>query len=215
MADFMEVVINQNGTFSTALDLVTERLLFTGDGYNTGISLGSYNENTHLSQTSDTVDGCVTTHCCNLAYVSPTQAAHNKTGTPVTEVLTALRNTECTIRIEYRDTLQPTSFSNALLWFHTAGDDESQSVSMHMFAMELFASKAPETDIYDTSPTESAWDAVSPAIGITPTKKLIIEAQGINAVSPWEHYIYLGLSITPLRRQFGTGELTLEMDVTT
>ena len=132
------------------MDISTDTIVFSGSATDltAAITVGSWQDGTHLGNGDPGTDQCGTNHVPNVKYVSGTQFD----GGGGTETLndTNLVATECTMRVEFTDA-SSVETSNGRFYSFDGSTETNEAVGVEAYAFEQGVSASAWTQINDDS----------------------------------------------------------------
>lgn len=164
------------------MSVSTNTIVFAGSGgISTPITVGSWQDETHLGSGDPGTDQCGTNHVPNVKYVSGTQFD----GGGGTESLndTNLVATECTMRIEFTDA-SSVATSNARFYSFDGSTETNEAVGVEAYAFEQGVGASSWTQINDDSGNIG---------GDNSGERLALSDQSAGT----EHYFYVAVSARP------------------
>lgn len=164
------------------MDVSTNTIVFSGSGgISTPITVGSWQDETHLGSGDPGTDQCGTNHVPNVKYVSGTQFD----GGGGTETLndTNLAATECTLRIEFTDA-SSVATSNGRFYAFDGSTETNEAVGIEAYAFEQGVGATSWTQINDDSGNIG---------GDNSGERLSLSDQSAGT----EHYFYIAISARP------------------
>lgn len=164
------------------MDVSTNTIVFSGSGgLDTPITVGNWQDETHLGSGDPGTDQCGTNHVPNVKYVSGTQFD----GGGGTESLndTNLVQTECTLRIEFTDA-SSVATSNGRFYAFDGSTETNEAVGIEAYAFEQGVGATSWTQINDDSGNIG---------GDNSGERLDLSDQSAGT----EHYFYIAISARP------------------
>lgn len=164
------------------MDVGSNTIVFSGSGgLSTPITVGSWQDETHLGSGDPGTDQCGTNHVPNVKYVSGTQFD----GGSGTESLndTNLVATECTLRIEFTDA-SSVATSNARFYSFDGSTETNEAVGIEAYAFEQGVGASSWTQLNDDSGNIG---------GDNSGERLSLSDQTAGT----EHYFYIAVSARP------------------
>lgn len=130
------------------MDVGANTIVFAGSGgLDTPITVGSYQDETHLGNGDPGTDQCGTNHMNNVKYISGTQCDVNGGGT---QTNTALVATEATLQIKFTDA-GSVATSNARFYSFDGTTETDEAVGIEAYAFEEGAASTDWVQINDDS----------------------------------------------------------------
>ena len=131
-------------------DISTNTIVFAGSGgIATPITLGNWQDETHIGTGDPGSDVCTTNHCNNVKYVSGTTMSVNGGGTEDIND-TNLANDECTLQIHFNHT-SAVAISGARFYSFDGTTETDEAVGIEAYAFERGVSATAWTQINDDS----------------------------------------------------------------
>lgn len=180
MATFTwEVYANTPGWFSIAANT----LVFSGSSTDltTPITVGSWNDGTHLGDGDPGSDQCGTNHVPNVKWISSTQF-DNGGGTETLSDANLVQ-TECTLRVNFTDG-SSVATSNARFYSYDGSVTTNEAVGIEAYAFEQGVSASTWTQINDDSGNVG---------GDNSGERLSLSDQSADT----EHTFYIAISASP------------------
>lgn len=164
------------------MDIGANTLVFAGSGgLDTPITVGSWNEETHLGNGDPGTDQCGSNHVPNVKYIQGTQF-DNGSGTQTLND-TNLVATECTLRIEFTDA-STVATSNARFYSFDGTTETNEAVGIEAYAFEQGVAATTWTQINDDSESKG---------GDNSTERLDLSDQSAAT----EHEFFVAISARP------------------
>lgn len=130
------------------MDVGANTIVFAGSGtLTTPITVGSWQDETHLGNGDPGTDQCGTNHMNNVKWISSTQCDVNGGGT---QTNTALVETECTLRVKFDDA-SSVATSNARFYSFDGVTETDEAVGIEAYAFEQGAASVAWFQINDDS----------------------------------------------------------------
>lgn len=131
-------------------DISTNTVVFSGSGgITTPITVGTWNDETHIGNGDPGTDQCGANHCRNVKYVSSTQFDLDGGGTETLND-TNLVATECTLRIDFTDA-SSVATSNGRFYTFDGSTTTVEAVGIEAYAFEQGVSATTWTQVNDDS----------------------------------------------------------------
>lgn len=165
-------------------DISTNTVVFSGSNTDLAvpITVGSWNDGTHLGTDDPGTDQCGANHMNNVKFVTGTQFDLDGGGTESLND-TNLVATECTLRIEFTDAAS-VSISNARFYTYDGSTTTAEAVGMEVYAFEQGVGASAWTYINDDSTNFG---------GDNSGERLSLSDQGAGT----EHTFYIAVSARP------------------
>ena len=164
------------------MDIGANTLVFAGvGGLDTPITVGSWQDETHLGNGDPGSDQCGANHVPNVKYVSGTQ--FDDGGGTETLNDTNLVQTECTMRIEFTDASSVVT-SNGRFYSFDGATETNEAVEIEAYAFEQGVSATAWTQINDDSGNIG---------GDNSGERLDLTDQSTGT----EHYFYVAVTARP------------------
>lgn len=129
--------------------ITTETIVFSGTGgLTTPITVGTWQDETHLGSGDPGTDQCGSTHVPNVKYVG-TNTYDSGGGTENLND-TNLVQTECTMRIKFEDVSSP-AITNARFYSFDGSTTTAEAIGIEAYAFERGVSASQWTQINDDS----------------------------------------------------------------
>lgn len=165
------------------MDVSTNTIVFSGSNTDLTepITVGTWQDGTHLGSGDPGTDQCGANHMPNVKYVSGTQFD----GGSGTETLndTNLVQTECTLRIKFTDAAA-VAISNARFYAFDGATETNEAVGVEAYAFEQGVGATAWAQINDDSGDIG---------GDNSGERLALSDQSAGT----EHYFYLAISARP------------------
>lgn len=130
-------------------DIVANTVVFSGSGgLTTPITVGTWQDETHLGNGDPGTDQCGGTHCNNVKYVSSTQ--YDDGGGTETLNDTNLTTDECTIRIKFTDA-SSVATTNGRFYTFDASTTTVEAIDIEAYAFEQGQSATTWDQVNDDS----------------------------------------------------------------
>lgn len=165
-------------------DISTNTIVFSGNSttITTPITVGTWQDGTHIGNGDPGTDQCGTNHVPNVKYVSSTQFSVN--GAATTTVADAnLATTQCTLRIKFTDA-SSVALSSARFYAYDGSVETNEAVGIEAYAFERGVSATTWTMINDDSGNTGGDNA---------TERLGLSDQAAST----EHTYYLAITARP------------------
>jgi len=192
---------------------ITNILAFLGAAYGTGIAPGTYQDSTHRSNATFTVDQCVDpNHMNNNKYINNTTVDVNGTQYSLIASPLGFNENAVTLRIWYQNDAgggTATSCANGRIWLYKT-DPLTAATAFKMMMFEYLTDTDTANYQRETGPLSSSWD--DSLTGIEPAARGILSDQLSLEVN---HYWYLGLSLKKLDTERATNALRFSVDIST
>lgn len=157
-------------------------IIFAGSGgLSTPITVGSWNDETHLGSGDPGTDQCGTNHVRNVKYIASTQ--FDSGGGTETLNDTNLAQTECTLRVKFTDA-SSVATSNARFYAFDGTTETTEAVGVEAYAFERGVSATTWTQLNDDSANIG---------GDNTGERLALSDQSAGT----EHYFYVAISARP------------------
>lgn len=165
------------------MDVSTNTIVFSGSNTDLSepITVGTWNDGSHLGSGDPGTDQCGTNHMPNVKYVSGTQ--FDKGGGTTSLNDTNLVATECTLRVKFTDA-SSVAISNARFYAFDGTTETNEAVGIEAYAFEQGVSATTWTQINDDS------GAIG---GDNSGERLSLSDQSAGT----EHYFYIAVSARP------------------
>jgi hypothetical protein len=164
------------------MDISTNTIVFSGTGgLTTPITVGTWQDETHLGNGDPGTDQCGANHVPNVKYISGTQ--FDSGGGTETLNDTNLLQTECTMRIEFTDA-SSVALSNGRFYSFDGATETNEAVGIEAYAFEQGVTATAWTQINDDS------GAIG---GDNSGERLALSDQSTGT----EHYFYVAVSARP------------------
>lgn len=179
MATFQwEVYANTPGWF----DISTNTVVFSGTGgISTPITVGNWQDETHLGTDDPGADQCGSNHVPNCQYVNDTQ--FDKGGGTIALNDTNLATTECTLRIYFYDGSSVTT-TNGRFYTFDGTTETNEAVGIEAYAFERGVGASTWTLVNDDSGNTG---------GDNSGERLPLTDQSAGT----EHWFYIAISARP------------------
>jgi len=166
------------------MDVSTNTIVFSGSGTDLAepITVGTWQDGTHLGDGDPGTDQCGTNHVPNVKYVSSTQ--YDSGGGTETLNDTNLIATECSLRIKFTDASQVV-ITNARFYSFDGATVTDEAVGVEAYAFEQGVSGTEWDQINDNSGSIG---------GDNTGERLDL---GDHSSSATEHYFYIAVSARP------------------
>ena len=167
------------------MDVSTNTIVFSGSNTDLTepITVGTWNDGTHLGSGDPGTDQCGSTHVPNVKYVSSTQFDLNGGGTTTLND-TNLTESECTIRIKFTDASEVET-SNARFYAFDGTTETNEAVGVEAYAFERGVDASTWTQINDDSGNIGG-DNSGERLGLSD-----------HTTSAYTHYFYIAISARP------------------
>lgn len=130
-------------------DISTNTVVFAGSGgITTPITVGTWNDETHIGNGQPGTDQCGANHSNNVKYVSSTQFNANGGGTETLSDAN-LTQTECTLRIHFNEA--NSTITNARFYTFDNSTTTVEAVGIEAYAFENGESATTWTQVNDDS----------------------------------------------------------------
>lgn len=164
------------------MDVGANTIVFSGSGgLTTPITVGNWQEETHLGDGDPGTDQCGSNHVPNVEYITGTQ--YDSGGGTETLNDTNLVATECTMRVKFADA-SAVETSNGRFYAFDGSTTTNEAVGIEAHAFERGVSATAWTEINDDSGNVG---------GDNSGERLSLTDQG----SGTEHYFYIAVSARP------------------
>jgi len=165
------------------MDISSNTVVFSGSATDltAAITVGTWQDGTHLGNGDPGTDQCGTNHVPNVKYVSSTQF-DNGGGTETLND-SNLVATECTMRVEFTDA-SSVAVTNARFYSFDGGTETNEAVGIEAYAFEQGQSATTWTQLNDDSGNIG---------GDNSGERLDLSDSG----SATEHYFYIAVSARP------------------
>lgn len=165
-------------------DISTNTIVFSGSGTDltAAVSVGSWQDGTHLGTGDPGTDQCGTNHVNNVKYISSTEFDLNGGGTETLND-TNLVQTECTLRIRFTDG-SSVATSSGRFYAYDGSTVTTEAVGVDAYAFEQGVSASTWTQINDDSGNTG---------GDNSGERLDLTDQGAAT----DHTFYLAVSASP------------------
>jgi len=165
------------------MDISSNTVVFSGSATDltAAITVGTWQDGTHLGSGDPGTDQCGTNHVPNVKYVSGTQ--YDSGGGTESLNDTNLVDTECTLRVEFTDA-SSVAVSNARFYSFDGSTETNEAVGIEAYAFERGVSASSWTQINDDSGNIG---------GDNSGERLDLS----DSASETEHYFYIALSARP------------------
>lgn len=135
-------------TGPTWTDISTNTVVFSGSGgITTPITVGTWNDETHIGNGQPGTDQCGANHSNNVKYISSTQ--FDSGGGTETLSDANLTQTECTLRIQFNEA--NSTITNARFYTFDASTTTVEAVGIEAYAFENGESATTWTQVNDDS----------------------------------------------------------------
>lgn len=145
------------------------------------ITVGSYNDGTHIGNGDPGTDQCGTNHCRNVKYISSTQ--FDSGGGTETLNNTNLAATECTLEIVFSDA-SSVSITNARVYAYNSTTTTTRATGVTMYAFEAQVAA-------------STWKKVNDDGGAIGGDNASDHLDLVDQGAATSHTYYVALSISP------------------
>lgn len=163
-------------------DISTNTIVFAGSGgITTPITVGAWNDETHIGSGDPGTDQCGANHCKSVKYISSTQ--FDSGGGTETLNDTNLVATECTIRIRFTDA-SSVAITNARFYAYDGTTTTTEAVGVDVYAFEQGVTATTWTQINDDSGNVGGDNAA---------ERLDLQDQGAAT----DHTYYIAISVSP------------------
>jgi hypothetical protein len=164
-------------------DVSTNTIVFSGSDTDLSepITVGTWNDGSHLGSGDPGTDQCGSNHMPNVKYVSGTQ--FDKGGGTTTLNDSNLAETECTLRVKFTDA-SSVAISNARFYAFDGTTETNEAVGIEAYAFERGVSATSWTQINDDSGNIG---------GDNSGERLSLSDQTAGT----EHYFYVAISARP------------------
>ena len=165
------------------MDISTNTIVFSGSATDltAAITVGTWQDGTHLGNGDPGTDQCGTNHVPNVKYISGTQ--YDDGGGTESLNDTNLLATECTMRIEFTDA-SSVAISNGRFYSFDGATETNEAVGIEAYAFEQGIVASAWTQINDDSGNIG---------GDNSGERLDLSDQATGT----EHYYYLAVSARP------------------
>jgi hypothetical protein len=132
------------------MDVSANTIVFAGSNTDLTepITVGTWNDGTHLGSGDPGTDQCGANHMPNVKYVSGTQYDGGAGTTTLND--TNLAQTECTLRVKFTDA-SSVAISNARFYAFDGTTETDEAVGVEAYAFERGVSATSWTEINDDS----------------------------------------------------------------
>lgn len=132
------------------MDVSANTIVFAGSNTDLTepITVGTWNDGTHLGSGDPGTDQCGANHMPNVKYVSGTQYDGGAGTTTLND--TNLAQTECTLRVKFTDA-SSVAISNARFYSFDGTTETNEAVGVEAYAFERGVSATSWTEINDDS----------------------------------------------------------------
>lgn len=181
------------GTLSVG---ATDRIWWNGATFGTNVVVGSYQDSTHISNSSD-VHQCTTNHVHNTKYVDATHYILDGGSSTVIAASTAPTTAQAGLLFNFSD---PSSVatSSATFYFFNGTTDATGMVGVTPHALEAGASGGTSWDLPNTA-----------GGGTTDVNGSGHGLQLANQSASTSHNFYLATSVTPTATGAKTGQIKI------
>lgn len=164
------------------MDVGANTIVFSGSGgLDTPITVGNWQEETHLGNGDPGTDQCGSNHVPNVEYIADTQ--YDSGGGTETLNDTNLTAIECTMRVKFADA-SAVETSNGRFYAFDGSTTTNEAVGIEAYAFERGVSATTWTEINDDSGNVG---------GDNSGERLPLTDQS----SGTEHYFYIAVSARP------------------
>lgn len=185
----------------------TDRLGFFGVDFGTAISLGEFQDSTHLTNTSMSTDLCATNHIRNCKYTSPLTVKLGSSDS-VTLSTESVGQNDCTTLWTYSDSEMNTSLSSIKFFAYNGVSPSIAPTGVVVCAFERTSSAINVDRASDTPSAGGSWNNELGIGGLA--NALLLSDQSSSST----HNFYIGISISPTSKGLKSGvRLRLEFDV--
>ena len=137
------------GTGPTWTDVSTDTIVFSGTGgLDQPVTVGAWQDETHMGTGDPGTDGCGTNHCQNVKWISSTQ--FDSGGGTETLNDTNLIQTECTLRIRFTDG-SSVAITNARFYAYDGSTTTTEATGVDCMAFEQGVTATTWTEINNTT----------------------------------------------------------------
>ncbi|NOZ68032.1 MAG: hypothetical protein GXP46_01985 [Deferribacteres bacterium] len=184
----------------------TDRVGFNAANFGESISVGTFQDSTHKTDSTMSTDLCSPDHIRNCKYISPTEVSLMG-GAAVTLDTTNVGQNDCTLQWSYQDDTVNTALSNVRFFFYDAVDPANAPAGVIAVAFEHDGAAINKDRVSDTPGDGGAWDS-SKGIGGN-ANALICSDQASASI----HNFYIGISLSPTSKGLKTAvRARLEFD---
>ena len=168
------------------------RIAFCGATFGSSIGVNEWNDSTHVSNDTMTLDYCATPHMLNCKYISTTQAVI--TGGTVTISTSTVTVTGCTLRIQFTENTMNTSVSVVRFYAYDGVTPTTPPSGVKVTAFERDTTAGGGSAAINKSTSAGvsyAWDTAHGVCGSA--NKLLLS----DETTLTDHYFYLAVSASP------------------
>lgn len=173
----------------------TDRIWWNGATFGTNVVVGSYQDSTHISNSSD-VHQCTTNHVHNLKYVDATHYILDGGSSTLIAANTAPTTAQASFKFNFSDAASVAT-SAATFYFFNGTTDATGMVGVTPHALEAGASGSTGWDIPNAGGTPGNVNGSGNALQLA------------NQAAATSHDFYVACSVTPTSTGAKTGQVKI------